>query len=139
MAVDGKTVIDEIKLTNIGNAIRQKGKTTELIAPTVMPDAINALSPTSEPFNWSWNNAISNISVSADYAGEYEVYGDNLLYICLGAQLITLTNIDNHDNLIGWCNYLYSGGHATVLVKSGLLSDEEKTAIQTKGYTIVES
>lgn len=138
MAVNGKTIIDESTLLTIANAIRAKTGKTDTMTPAEMVVEIGTIGKL-QPFGWSWNYAISNISIGADYVDQSETYGDNLFYLALGASKITLTNITTASNLVNWIGHLPDGGTAVVLVNSGLLTDDEKSAITAKGYTIEET
>lgn len=137
MALNGQTIIDETTLTGIGDAIRSKTGGTALLTLDQMIEEIGKMGAPS-PYSWGWLYSISNITISSGYADQSEVYGNNLLYFGLGAEVITLTNLTTADDLKAWCNYLPEGGTANVYVLEGLLSEEEKAAITGKGYTVVE-
>lgn len=137
MAVNDTTIIDETLLVNIADAIRAKTGKTDTMTPAEMVTEIVTIGKLN-PFAFSWNYPIRDLAVAAAYASQYSTYGDNLYYLALGAQQITLSEITSRDNLLGWIAYLPDGGSAEVLVLSGLLMSAEKQAIEEKGYTIVE-
>lgn len=137
MAVNGQTIINESILTTIADSIRAKTGDTTLMSPEEMVTQIGKIGKAT-PFEWSWNHPIKNLSVGADYVDDVATYGDTFIYLSKGAETLTMTNITVADNLVKWLDLLPEGGDAEILVLAGLLSDDYKTALQEKGYTVVE-
>lgn len=137
MAVNGQTIINESTLTTIADSIRKKTGESALMSPDEMVTQIEKIGKV-KPFEWSWKHPIKNISVGADYVNDVTTYGDTLIYLSKGAETLTMTNITVADTLVKWLDLLPEGGDAEILVLAGLLSDDYKTALQEKGYTVVE-
>jgi hypothetical protein len=126
-----RTVIDETTLTSLGNAIREKTGKTDLIGPTSMPSEIDGIVVAS-PYEWQ---ASIILIIYDDYTVSGPVlrmYGKTLSYVYCRCTTV--------DSLVGYTDYLPSGGTATLNCKTTVyeaLTDSQKSAITGKGYTLI--
>ena len=129
-----RTVINETTLTSMADAIRGKTGKTELIAPLNMPDEIINI-PSSPIYSWV---SKSGLVISAENEAAFATSGSVLATYGKAIQYVNMycTAV---ENFVGWSSYLPDGGNAVIYCTSALyamLSDEQKSAIENKGYTI---
>ena len=137
------TIIDESKLTEIGNAIREKTGGTSLLTPAEMVAEIGTIS-TATPAPWTGAQSTITfgvIKVAYDYRNDWEKYGDSVMYIAgalSASDKIDMSSLSSVEMVIGWTDKLVSGV-CTLVISSSVLSqmtDEQKNAITAKGFTL---
>jgi hypothetical protein len=129
-----RTVINETTLTGIADAIREKTGKTDAMAPLEMPTEITNI-PTTETYEWTSGIGLTitqaNEALYAASGAVLATYGKTLAYVNMYCTTV--------ENFVGWTNYLPDNGVAVIYctaVLYALLSDEQKTAVESKGYSI---
>ena len=129
-----RTVINETTLTNLADSIRGKSGKTEKIAPLDMPAEIAAIVSLT-PYEWKSG---CGLTISAANEAAYGTSGAVLkLY---GKALASVSFYGTTAaNFVGWMDNLPSGGTAVIYCTAAVyaaLTDTEKSAVESKGYSI---